>query len=739
MNSALNVAVSDDPLSHSASPAGSHSIGSHSGSVDLDLSPLPATYTQPSSRNTPTNSPLTAGQPPSKGKTVGLNEAEKATRNAAKELRERREEKFALELKAAVGRFETDLQAIAEKYGKSEDRVRQLLNLSSHYGRRRTPRLDNAILHHMKSKYNDKRPKGTKYSPEELREMAKTELYLQDVESNEDKQRELLDEIIDQRQSKAAGAHITERSQAAMISEAQKQTSDIMRRLFYRTDAPSFGLVSKPNIMEYGVPGFYAYGDAADFIQETFGMNMWKLTRKFELWATNNSGKLSSPHRCTASNCVLLITSGLKNLRGNNTQMNWVNYDAAIVVKLRCRMVGWPEGVDFSSPSAMTNCEHLMQLLDALKSGVCYWHCMSTKQVHAHKDWLEKEQKAGRKEPKKRAPRADKGKTRGQYKPRKAASSDTPVDNLAETSPSSTSNATGMDAPVDSYPEPSPSSTSNTASSDAPISNLTEASPLPTSNVSSIHCIDSSPSPDVATTPAATATPTDAHTCHTPNSPANAIVDSKTPSTPSNVLSPSTDVTAMKQKRKEEYEPGRKKRQKKNSTSEPESSQPRRRGRPRKNTHRANAETPPSSEPIAPFVPAPALPRMTMAPIETSHFAFAMPFPKPPHNLENPSLLLVNDGSSIKATEAVGNILQLSHRVPEAKEPFADVSLGLAANHDPTDNVASMDRASFSNNGQNSMFTEQELQDLMVWSMGEGEVYSTNANYTESSLTAMLY
>ncbi|KAL0572060.1 hypothetical protein V5O48_009899 [Marasmius crinis-equi] len=346
--------------------------------------------------------------------------AEKATRQIAKQLRDRKAAKLAEKLQKTVEKYEGKLSKIAGKFGKSEERIRQLVELSPHYTRRRTPRLDNAILHWMKLKYNTDRPKNMKYTANKLRELAKEEPYLEDIETNLAKQEELLEAIEDQRKSEAAGARVTERSQASMINEAHTQASDIMRRLYNKTAASSFGFVSKHDVMEYGLPGFYAFGDATDFFQETFGMDMWKITRKFELWSTNQADrKKDFSIDALRSKCSTFITNGLKNLRGDQIQMNWINYDTAIVQKHRCHLVGWPDDVDFKSPSSLTTTDDLLEVLEALKSGTCHWQVMSNRELKAHREQMKNEQDG--KELRKRAQRADKGKVRGSYKARKKA------------------------------------------------------------------------------------------------------------------------------------------------------------------------------------------------------------------------------------------------------------------------------------------------------------------------------
>ncbi|KAI6113498.1 hypothetical protein EDD17DRAFT_1497924, partial [Pisolithus thermaeus] len=52
--------------------------------------------------------------------------------------------------------------------------------------------------------------------------------------------------------------------------------------------------------------------------------------------------------------------------------INFVNFEVAIKVRYGIDLLGWPEGIPFQSPCAITNAEHLQTLHDALKAGTCH-------------------------------------------------------------------------------------------------------------------------------------------------------------------------------------------------------------------------------------------------------------------------------------------------------------------------------------------------------------------------------
>ena len=76
-------------------------------------------------------------------------------------------------------------------------------------------------------------------------------------------------------------------------------------------------------------------------------------------------------------------------------RINFANFEVAIKEKYGIDLVGWPEGVPFQSPTAITSVEHLWTLRDALKEGVCCWAYMTRQQCIQYQDQLAQRRNAG--------------------------------------------------------------------------------------------------------------------------------------------------------------------------------------------------------------------------------------------------------------------------------------------------------------------------------------------------------
>lgn len=102
--------------------------------------------------------------------------------------------------------------------------------------------------------------------------------------------------------------------------------------------------------------------------------------------------------------------------------MNYHNYETAIVETYGVRLVGWPHGVNFISPSNIGTVGDIRKLRDALKARTCYWTVLSPAEIKAHTAELEARCSAGDVVRKPRKKRSDAGVPRK----RKAATSTGP-------------------------------------------------------------------------------------------------------------------------------------------------------------------------------------------------------------------------------------------------------------------------------------------------------------------------
>ncbi|KAG2031491.1 hypothetical protein BDR03DRAFT_1016041 [Suillus americanus] len=102
--------------------------------------------------------------------------------------------------------------------------------------------------------------------------------------------------------------------------------------------------------------------------------------------------------------CGLVAVTGKKDI-----VMNYNNYNTAIIETYGVRLVGWPHGVNFISPSNIGTVGDIRKLRDALKARTCYWTVLSPAEVKAHTAGLKTRRSAGEVICKPRKKRSDAG------------------------------------------------------------------------------------------------------------------------------------------------------------------------------------------------------------------------------------------------------------------------------------------------------------------------------------------
>ncbi|KAG2133488.1 CHAT domain-containing protein [Suillus cothurnatus] len=91
-----------------------------------------------------------------------------------------------------------------------------------------------------------------------------------------------------------------------------------------------------------------------------------------------------------------LIVRGLVAVTGKkDITMNYNNYNTAIIETYAVKLVGWPQGVKFISPSNIGTVGEIRKLRDALKARTCYWAALTPAEVKLHTAELDACRSAG--------------------------------------------------------------------------------------------------------------------------------------------------------------------------------------------------------------------------------------------------------------------------------------------------------------------------------------------------------
>ncbi|KAG1888190.1 hypothetical protein F4604DRAFT_1570108 [Suillus subluteus] len=104
--------------------------------------------------------------------------------------------------------------------------------------------------------------------------------------------------------------------------------------------------------------------NSEDFWEDVYEHPMADFLRQYKQWA------------CTQNQ---IDVTGKKDI-----VMNYSNYEMSVVETYGVRLVGWPDGVKFISPSNIGTIGDIRKLRDALKAHTCYWTTLSPAEVKAH-------------------------------------------------------------------------------------------------------------------------------------------------------------------------------------------------------------------------------------------------------------------------------------------------------------------------------------------------------------------
>ncbi|KAG1726726.1 uncharacterized protein EDB91DRAFT_1061490 [Suillus paluster] len=139
--------------------------------------------------------------------------------------------------------------------------------------------------------------------------------------------------------------------------------------------------------------------NSEDFWDDVYEHPMADFLRQYEQWAcTQNQSNLCTYATSRRSQCTRLFGSrkeAIEVTSKKDIMMNYNNYETSVIETYGVRLVGWPHGVKFTSPSNIGTVGDIRKLQDALKARTCYWAVLSPAEVKAHASELDTRRSAG--------------------------------------------------------------------------------------------------------------------------------------------------------------------------------------------------------------------------------------------------------------------------------------------------------------------------------------------------------
>ncbi|KAG1836180.1 hypothetical protein DFJ58DRAFT_691103 [Suillus subalutaceus] len=138
--------------------------------------------------------------------------------------------------------------------------------------------------------------------------------------------------------------------------------------------------------------------NSEDFWEDIYDSPMADFLRQYEQWACTQNQNLNERDslETVRKQARKLIVRGLVAMTGKrDITMNYNNYETAIIKTYAVKLVGWPQGVKFTSPSNIGTVGEIRKLRDALKDRTCYWAALTPTEVKVHSAELDVRRSAG--------------------------------------------------------------------------------------------------------------------------------------------------------------------------------------------------------------------------------------------------------------------------------------------------------------------------------------------------------
>ncbi|KAG1900423.1 uncharacterized protein F5891DRAFT_1227064 [Suillus fuscotomentosus] len=301
--------------------------------------------------------------------------------------------------------------------------INDIIGGQTHYRNSRKMQVKNALVHAKSKEMNADLPVGSRYSLAELREMVASDPKMKDL--TREQEAAYISALDEHREKKSVGVRSNNIAAARDVVATTDRIVKELDDLRVRTGVYATLFVIRGHINDTVQSAMHGTDNSEDFWEDVYEHPMADFLRQYEQWACTQNQNLNERDSLEMvwKQVRKMIIRGLVEVTGKkDIGMNYHNYETAIVETYGVRLVGWPHGVNFISPSNIRTVGDIRKLRDALKARTCYWTVLSPAEIKAHTAELEARCSAGDVVHKPRKKRSDAGVPRK----RKAATSTGP-------------------------------------------------------------------------------------------------------------------------------------------------------------------------------------------------------------------------------------------------------------------------------------------------------------------------
>ncbi|KAG1777837.1 hypothetical protein EV702DRAFT_1221191 [Suillus placidus] len=272
-------------------------------------------------------------------------EAEKASRKIKRDQKLERTKHLHDAVAEYLNAQKMKIEALSRAHHVTPKHINDIIGSQTHYRTSRKSQLINALVHAKAKEMNTEPYQGRK------------EGYIAALEEHRKKK------VVSVRANNLAAA----RDIVATMDRIVKELDDLR----VRTGVYGTLFVVRGHINDTIQSVMHGTDNSEDFWEDVYEHPMADFLRQYEQWACTQNQNLNERDSLEAVRKQVrkLILRGLVAVTGKkDIVMNYNNYEMSVIETYGVRLVGWPHGVKFTSPSNIGTVSDIRKLRDALKA-----------------------------------------------------------------------------------------------------------------------------------------------------------------------------------------------------------------------------------------------------------------------------------------------------------------------------------------------------------------------------------
>ncbi|KAG2117686.1 hypothetical protein BD769DRAFT_1362639 [Suillus cothurnatus] len=245
--------------------------------------------------------------------------------------------------------------------------VNDMIGSQTKYHTARKIHLTNALIHAKAKEMNSDQPIGSRYTLGELREMVTKDPQMKNL--TRDEKTTYVSALREHREQKVSKGHQGGELFVHHLYSTGLIFTSKLDDLCVRTGTYATVYVVQGHINDTIQSTMHGTDNSEDFWEDVYDSPMADVFRQYEQWACTQNQNLNEHDslETVRKQARKLIVQGLVAVTGKkDITMNYNNYNTAIIETYAVKLVGWPQGVKFISPSNIGTVSEIRKLHDAL-------------------------------------------------------------------------------------------------------------------------------------------------------------------------------------------------------------------------------------------------------------------------------------------------------------------------------------------------------------------------------------